>query len=235
MLKIKNLESGYGKMQVVNGIDLEVDEGDIAVIIGPNGSGKSTLLKSIFNLVDIYNGVIEFDGNNLTKIPTYKLIEMGIGFVPQGRQVFNSLTVRENLEMGGFLLKDRNIIEERIAHVLDEHFPELKTKINEHAFSLSGGQQQMLAIGRALMHKPKLLLLDEPSLGLAPKVMKELFRKIKEINEEGVTIIMVEQNARQATAVADRIFVLEDGKIALNGGKEVLKSEMLHHIYLGGH
>ena len=235
MLKIKNLESGYGKMQVVNGIDLEVDEGDIAVIIGPNGSGKSTLLKSIFNLVDIYNGVIEFDGNNLTKIPTYKLIEMGIGFVPQGRQVFNSLTVRENLEMGGFLLKDRNIIEERIAHVLDEHFPELKTKINEHAFSLSGGQQQMLAIGRALMHKPKLLLLDEPSLGLAPKVMKELFRKIKEINEEGVTIIMVEQNARQATAVADRIFVLEDGKIALQGGKEALKSEMLHHIYLGGH
>ena len=235
MLKIKDLESGYGKMQVVNGIDLEVGEGEIAVIIGPNGSGKSTLLKSIFNLVDIYNGGIEFDGNNITKIPTYKLIEMGIGFVPQGRQVFNSLTVRENLEMGGFLLKDRNIIEERIAHVLDEHFPELKSKINEHAFSLSGGQQQMLAIGRALMHKPKLLLLDEPSLGLAPKVMKELFRKIKEINEEGVTIIMVEQNARQATAVADRIFVLEDGRIVLKGGKEILESEMLHHIYLGGH
>ena len=235
MLKIKNLESGYGKMQVVNGIDLEVAEGDIAVIIGPNGSGKSTLLKSIFNLVDIYNGVIEFEGNDTTKIPTYKLIEMGIGFVPQGRQVFNSLTVRENLEMGGFLLKDRNIIVERITHVLNEHFPELKSKINEHAFSLSGGQQQMLAICRALMHKPKLLLLDEPSLGLAPKVMKELFRKIKEINEEGVTIIMVEQNARQATAIADKIFVLEDGKIALKGGKEILESEMLHHIYLGGH
>ena len=220
MLKIKNLESGYGKMQVVNGIDLEVAEGDIAVIIGPNGSGKSTLLKSIFNLVDIYNGVIEFEGNDTTKIPTYKLIEMGIGFVPQGRQVFNSLTVRENLEMGGFLLKDRNIIGERITHVLDEHFPELKSKINEHAFSLSGGQQQMLAIGRALMHKPKLLLLDEPSLGLAPKVMKELFRKIKEINEEGITIVMVEQNAKQATAIADGIFVLEDGRIALKGGRK---------------
>src|SRR3989344_2632780 len=217
MLKIKNLESGYGKMQIINGIDLEVDEREVAVIIGPNGSGKSTLLKSIFNLVDIYNGVIEFEGNDTTKIPTYKLIEMGIGFVPQGRQVFNSLTVRENLEMGGFLLKDRNIIGERITHVLDEHFPELKSKINEHAFSLSGGQQQMLAIGRALMHKPKLLLLDEPSLGLAPKVMKELFRKIKEINKEGITIAMVEQNAKQATAIADKIFVLEDGRIAMSG------------------
>src|SRR3989344_3165887 len=136
MLKIKNLESGYGKMQVVNGIDLEVGEGEIAVIIGPNGSGKSTLLKSIFNLVDIYNGRIEFEGNDTTKIPTYKLIEMGIGFVPQGRQIFNSLTVRENLEMGGFLLKDKLMIERRIYHVLNEHFPELKSKINEHAFSL---------------------------------------------------------------------------------------------------
>ncbi len=235
MLKIKNLESGYGKMQIINGIDLEVDEGDVAVIIGPNGSGKSTLLKGIFNLVDIYNGKIEFDGKNITKMPTYSLIEMGIGFVPQGRQVFNSLTVRENLEMGGFLLKDKKLVEERISSVLNEHFPELKSKINEYAYSLSGGQQQMLAIGRALMHKPKLLLLDEPSLGLAPKVMKELFRKIKEVNEEGITIAMVEQNAKQATAIANRIFVLEDGKIALKGGKEILESEMLHHIYLGGH
>src|SRR3989344_4510921 len=134
MLKIKNLESGYGKMQVVNGIDLEVGEGEIAVIIGPNGSGKSTLLKSIFNLVDIYNGRIEFDGEDITKMPPYRLIKMGIGYVPQGRQVFNSLTVRENLEMGGFLIKDKTLIEERISHVLNEHFPELKGKINEYAF-----------------------------------------------------------------------------------------------------
>lgn len=143
--------------------------------------------------------------------------------MPQGRQVFNSLTVRENLEMGGFLIKDKALIEERISHILNEHFPGLKDKINEHAFSLSGGQQQMLAIGRALMHKPRLLLLDEPSLGLAPKVMKELFKKIEEINEEGVTIIIVEQNARQAVKIANRIFVLEDGKIALRGaGKSLI-------------
>lgn len=234
MLSIKNLESGYGKMQIINGINMEVNDNDIAAIIGPNGSGKSTLLKSIFNLVDIYDGKIEFEGINITKSPTYKLIQMGIGFVPQGRQVFQTLTVRENLEMGGFLIKDKKLIGERISHVLDEHFPELKSKIHEHAFNLSGGQQQMLAIGRALMHKPKLLLLDEPSLGLAPKVMKELFKKIEEINEEGITMIIVEQNAKQATAVADKIFVLEDGKIVLKGGKEILESKMLHHIYLGG-
>jgi|SRR3989338_6557796 len=234
MLSIKDLKSGYGKMQIVNGIDLDVDEGDVAVIIGPNGSGKSTLLKSIFNLVDIYDGKIEFDNTEITRSPTYKLIGIGVGFVPQGRQVFNSLNVRENLQMGGFLIKDKKIIEESVAHILNEHFPELKSKINEYAFSLSGGQQQMLAIGMALINKPKLLLLDEPSLGLAPKVMKELFLRIKGINKEGVTIIMVEQNAKQATAIADKIFVLEDGKIALKGGKEILESEMLHHIYLGG-
>lgn len=234
MLKITNLESGYGKMQIVNGIGLEVNKGEIAAIIGPNGSGKSTLLKSIFNLVDVYSGKIELDGEDIAKMPAYSLIGKGIGFVPQGRQVFNFLSVRENLEMGGFLIKDKKIIEERISHVLNEHFPELKGKMRDYAFSLSGGQQQMLAIGRALMQKPRLLLLDEPSLGLAPKIMKELFRKIKEINNEGITVLMVEQNARQATAIADRIFVMEDGKIALQGGQEIMKSEMLHHVYLGG-
>ncbi len=162
------------------------------------------------------------------------MIELGISYVPQGRQVFGTLSVRENLEMGAFLTKEKDLVETRLNEVIEKHFPDLRKKINDYAFSLSGGQQQMLAIGRALMQDPQLLLLDEPSLGLAPKIMKELFRKIKEINEEGVTIMMVEQNARQATKIADRIFVLEDGKLALSGGKNLLKDKRIEHIYLGG-
>src|SRR3989338_10213128 len=207
----------------------------IVVLIGPNGAGKSTLLKSIFNLVDVYNGKIIFKNKNITKIPTHELIELGISYVPQGRQVFNSLTVNENLEMGAFLTKEKELIESRMNEVLEMHFPDLGKKLNDYAFSLSGGQQQMLAIGRALMHDPQLLLLDEPSLGLAPKIMKELFRKIVEINNEGVAIVMVEQNARQATQIADKIFVLEDGKVALSGNKSLLKTKKIQHIYLGGH
>lgn len=234
MLQIKNLESGYGKMQVLFGINLNVKPNDIVVLIGPNGAGKSTLLKSVFNLVDIYKGRIIFKNKNITKMPTHELIELGISYVPQGRQVFNSLTVKENLEMGAFLTKEKGLVEKRMDEVLDVHFPDLRKKIDDYAFALSGGQQQMLAIGRALMQDPQLLLLDEPSLGLAPKVMKELFRRIIEINDEGVAIMIVEQNARQATKIADRIFVLEDGKIALSGGKNILKDKRIEKIYLGG-
>jgi branched-chain amino acid transport system ATP-binding protein len=234
MLQIKNLESGYGKMQVLFGINLAIKPNEIAVLIGPNGAGKSTVLKSIFNLVDIYNGKIIYKNKNITKIPTHELIELGISYVPQGRQVFRTLSVKENLEMGAFLIKEKNLVDEKIEEILNVHFPELKMKINDYAFNLSGGQQQMLAIGRALMQDPQLLLLDEPSLGLAPKIMKELFKKIKEINEEGTTIMIVEQNAKQATAIADEIFVLEDGKIALSGNKNILKDKRIVHIYLGG-
>jgi branched-chain amino acid transport system ATP-binding protein len=235
MLSIKNLESGYGKMQVLFGVNLDIKQGEIAVLIGPNGAGKSTVLKSIFNLIDIYKGITTFEGKNIIKIPTHKLISLGIGYVPQGRQVFSTLSVRENLEMGAFLTQDSNIVEKRLRKVIEIHFPDLKKKLNDHAFNLSGGQQQMLAIGRALMQDPKLLLLDEPSLGLAPKIMKDLFRKIEEINEEGITIMMVEQNAKKATAIADRIFVLEEGKVALSGSKSILKMKKIRHIYLGGH
>ena len=234
MLSIKNLESGYGKMQVLFGVSLNVKPKNIAVLIGPNGAGKSTLLKSIFNLVDIYKGKIIYKNKDITKIPTHELIELGVSYVPQGRQVFRTLTVKENLEMGAFLSKEKDLVEKRVDEVLDRHFPELRKKLDEYAFALSGGQQQMLAIGRALMQDPQLLLLDEPSLGLAPKVMKELFRKIVEINEEGVTIIIVEQNAKQATKIADRIFVLEDGKLALSGNKDILKDKKIEKIYLGG-
>ena len=235
MLQIKNLESGYGDMQILFGINLDVKPDNIAVLIGPNGAGKSTLLKSIFNLVDVYKGKIIFKNKDITKIPTYELIELGISYVPQGRQVFQTLTVKENLEMGAFLTKEKDLIQKRMNEILDKHFPDLRKKINEYAFALSGGQQQMLAIGRALMQDPQLLLLDEPSLGLAPKVMKELFRKIQEINKEGVTIMIVEQNAKQATQIADKIFVLEDGKIALSGDKKLLKDKRIEKIYLGGH
>ncbi|MBI2558678.1 ABC transporter ATP-binding protein [Candidatus Woesearchaeota archaeon] len=234
MLSIRKLESGYGKMQVLFGISLDVKPDEIAVLIGPNGAGKSTLLKSIFNLVDVYNGKIIFKNKNITKIPTHQLIELGISYVLQGRQVFNTLTVKENLEMGAFLTKEKNLIEERIEEVLSVHFPDLREKLGDYAFTLSGGQQQMLAIGRALVQDPQLLLLDEPSLGLAPKIMKELFKKIKEINEEGVAIMIVEQNARQATGIADKIFVLEDGKIALSGNKNILNDKRIEKIYLGG-
>ena len=235
MLEIKNIEAGYGQMQILFGINLSLSEKDIAVIIGPNGAGKSTLLKSIFNLVDVYSGNVFFKNNNITKLPAYKLIGLGISYVPQGRQVFRNLTVRENLEIGAFLTKEKNLVESRLDEVLEKHFPDLKKKMDDYAFSLSGGQQQMLAIGRALMQKPKLLLLDEPSLGLAPKILKGLFTKIREINNDGVTIMMVEQNARQATQIADKIFVLEDGKIALRGDKNLLKTKKIQNIYLGGH
>ena len=234
MLQIKNLESGYGKMQVLFGIDLNIKPNEIVVLIGPNGAGKSTLLKSIFNLVDVYSGDIIFKKKKITRMPTHELIELGISYVPQGRQIFNNLTVMENLEMGAFLTKEKELIEKRIEEVLEIHFPDLRKKLNDYAFTLSGGQQQMLAIGRALMQDPQLLLLDEPSLGLAPKVMKELFRKITEINEEGVTIMMVEQNAKQATKIADKIFVLEDGKVAMSGNKNILKDKKIEKIYLGG-
>ena len=234
MLSIKNLEAGYGKMQVLFGIDLNAKPNEIVVLIGPNGAGKSTLLKSIFNLVDIYKGDILFKNKNITKIPTHELIELGISYVPQGRQVFSTLTVKENLLMGAFLTKEKDLVGKRMEEVLEIHFPDLRKKLDEYAFSLSGGQQQMLAIGRALMQDPQLLLLDEPSLGLAPKIMKELFKKIIEINEEGVAVMVVEQNARQAAKIADKIFVLEDGKIALSGNRGILKDRRIENIYLGG-
>ena len=234
MLSIKNLSSGYGKMPILFGINLDIKPNQIAVLIGPNGAGKSTLLKSIFNLVDIYRGRIIFKNKDITKIPPYELIELGISYVPQGRQVFSTLTVKENLEMGAFLTKEKMLIDKRLNEVVEKHFPDLKKKLNDYAFSLSGGQQQMLAVGMALMQDPQLLLLDEPSLGLAPKIMKELFRKIQEINEEGVTIMIVEQNAKQATRIADKIYVLEDGKIALSGNKSILNDKRIEKIYLGG-
>ena len=232
MLKINNLHAGYDKIEILKGVNIDVKNNEIIALIGPNGAGKSTLLKSIFNLCNIYSGEIIFKDKNITKLQTYELIHEGISYVPQGRQIFRELTVKENLEMGAFIL-DKEVMKRNIKDVFTK-FPFLKEKRNEYAINLSGGQQQLLAIGRALMQNPQLLLLDEPSLGLSPKSMKEMFNKIKEINKEGVSIIIVEQNAKQAVEIADRTYILEDGKIALNGGKEILKNKKLKDIYFGG-
>lgn len=233
LLELKEVNSGYGALKVLQGVSLRVEPGEIVVIIGPNGAGKSTVLKSIFKLVDVYSGEIVFQNKPVLPLHTYDLIQLGISIVPQGRQVFASLTVKENLEIGAYLTQEKDVLQERITEVL-AHFPELKPKLSDYAFALSGGQQQMLALGRALMQDPKLLLLDEPSLGLAPKMMQTLFNRIKQINQQGTTILMVEQNAKQAVKLADRIYVLEDGKVALHGGKDILKHKEIQHIYLGG-
>ena len=233
MLKIRGLNSGYEGSEILHEIDFEANPAEIIAIIGPNGAGKSTLLKSIFNLCEIYSGKINFRTKNITKLPTHDLIYEGISYVPQGRQVFSDLTVKENLEMGAFIIRDKELIKRNLNMVFD-NFPFLKMKKDDYAFTLSGGQQQMLAIGRALMQSPKLLLLDEPSLGLSPKSMREIFDKIKEINKTGVTIIIVEQNAKQAVNIANKTYVLEDGKIALEGGREILQDQRIKNIYFGG-
>jgi branched-chain amino acid transport system ATP-binding protein len=214
-------------------VDLEVGLGEIVAIIGPNGSGKSTLLKSIFNLCDVYSGNISFKDKDITKLPTYELISEGVSFVPQGRQVFSDLTVKENLEMGAFILKDKDLIQRNLNDVFSK-FPFLKEKQNDYAFTLSGGQQQLLSIGRALIQNPQLILFDEPSLGLSPLAMKEVFQKIKQISNEDVSIVIVEQNAKQAAKIADKIVVLEQGRVALKGGKELLNDKRIKNIYFGG-
>jgi len=233
MLKIQNLKAGYDGMEILHDVSLNIKPNEIVAIIGPNGSGKSTSLKSIFNLCSIYSGKITFKDKNVTKLPTHKLIYEGISYVPQGRQVFSDLTVRENLEMGAFVFKDKSLVEKNVQDIFSK-FPFLREKQNEYAFALSGGQQQILAISRALMQNPSLLLLDEPSLGLSPKNMKEIFEIIKKINKEGISVMLVEQNAKQAVEVADRTYILENGKIALQGGKEILRNRKIKEIYFGG-
>ncbi len=232
MLQIKNLKAGYDGMEILHGVDLELKPKEILAIIGPNGSGKSTVLKSIFSLCSIYSGNIIWKNKDITKLKTFEKIFEGISYVPQGRQVFRDLTVNENLEMGAFIMKDKELVKTNIKDVY-EKFPFLKQKKSKNADALSGGQQQMLAIGRALIENPQLLLLDEPSLGLSPKAMKEIFEKIQQINKEGVSVIIVEQNAKAVVEIADRTYILEDGKIALTGGKEILNNPKIKNIYFG--
>lgn len=233
MLEVRNLNAGYGKQQVLFEVSLRVKPSEIVALIGPNGAGKSTVIRSIFSLVDIYSGSIKLNGQDITRLPTHKLIELGVSYAPQGRHLFPNMTVRENLEMGAFLTKDEDIVNKRIGVIL-QHFPELKPKLNSIARSLSGGQQQMVSLSRALMQDPKVLLLDEPSAGLAPNIVTRIFNEVVKLNKEGVSVLIVEQNAKEAVRIAHSIYVLEDGKVALHGGKRILKNKMIKSIYLGG-
>lgn len=233
MLELKKINSGYGNLKILKDLDFTINPGQIVSIIGPNGAGKSTLLKTIFNICDVYSGKVIFKGSDITKLPTYDLIFEGISYSPQGRQIFPDLTVYENLEMGLYIFKDKEYKQRKLDEILKK-FPILKEKKDKLAYSLSGGQQQILSIARSLLHDPSLLLLDEPSLGLDPKTQKQIFSLIKEINKEGVSIIIVEQNAKSAAEISDVIYVLEDGKVALKGDKSILKDKSIKEVYFGG-
>jgi len=233
MLHIEDLHAGYGELEVLKGINLEVKPNEIVALIGPNGAGKSTVIKSIFSIAKVTKGKIMFQKKNITHLKTHELIEEGISYVNQGRINFSNLTVKENLEIGAELTRDKEIIEKNIGQVF-EKFPVLRARQKSLAYTLSGGQQQMLALGRALMQTPKLLLLDEPSLGLSPKLQKEVFATIKNLRDEGIAMLIVEQNAKKAIEIADRTYLLEDGRIALTGGKNMLQQKKIQNVYLGG-
>lgn len=234
MLEVKDLEVYYGMIQAIKGISFEVNQGEVIALIGANGAGKTTTLHTITGLLSPKKGSVMFEGTDITKIPAHKIVSMGMAHVPEGRRVFAELSVYENLKMGAYTRKDKNEIEESLANVY-KRFPRLEERRNQMAGTLSGGEQQMLAMGRALMSRPKILLLDEPSMGLSPLLVKEIFRIIQDINKRGTTILLVEQNAKMALGIADRAYVLETGKIVLEGtGEELAASERVRKAYLGG-
>lgn len=232
MLEIKHLEAGYGHLKILKGVNLVAKKGDLVALVGPNGSGKSTTLKCIFGLLKAKKGKILLKRKNISELNPDEIVRLGVSYAPQGRRVFQTMTVEENLEMGGFILENKDRVKERIKEVYS-YFPILKERKDQKASFLSGGQQQMLSIGRALMLKPEILLLDEPSLGLAPNVMIEIFRKIKEINKQGTTIVLVEQNAHMALEICNRAYVLEQGKIALHDGSSLANKKLVKLLYLG--
>lgn len=234
MLKVTNLAVNYGMIQAVKGVSFEVNEGEIVSLIGANGAGKSTILRAISGLEPVADGAIEFLGQDLTKLKPQAIVSLGVSQVPEGRHVFKGLTVKENLEMGAFLRNDRDGIASNLESVY-QRFPILKERFNQDAATLSGGEQQMLAMGRALMSRPKLLLLDEPSMGLAPIFIKEIFNIIESIQAQGTTVLLIEQNAKLALQIANRGYVLETGKIVMTGeGEELLASDEVQKAYLGG-
>ena len=234
MLKVENLSVHYGMIQAVRDVSFEVNEGEVVSLIGANGAGKTTILRTLSGLVRPSSGRIEFLGKEIQKMPAQKIVASGLSQVPEGRHVFPGLTVMENLEMGAFLKKNREENQANLKKVFSR-FPRLEERKTQDAATLSGGEQQMLAMGRALMSTPKLLLLDEPSMGLAPIFIQEIFDIIQDIQKQGTTVLLIEQNANKALAIADRGYVLETGKIVLSGtGKELAASDEVRKAYLGG-
>ena len=234
MLEIKNLVVRYGMIEAIKGISFHVNDGENVTLIGSIGAGKTTTMHAISGLIKPSEGSITLNGTDLIKTPSHKIVTLGLAQVPEGRRVFAEQSVKENLLLGAYYRKDKAEIEKDLKYVYDL-FPRLRERENQPAGTLSGGEQQMLAMGRALMARPKILLLDEPSMGLSPLLVKEIFRIIEEINRKGTTILLVEQNAKMALAIADRAYVLETGKITLEGtGEELSASEQVRKAYLGG-
>ncbi|MDR0847398.1 MAG: ABC transporter ATP-binding protein [Lactobacillales bacterium] len=233
MLKITDLEVNYGAIEAVKGVTFRVEKGEIISLIGANGAGKTSILRTISALIKNSGGTIEFDGEDITKMAPEKIVERGLIHVPEGRRIFAGMTIKENLELGAFTRHKKDDLKADYDNVF-RHFPRLKERLHQDAATMSGGEQQMLAIARALMAKPKILLLDEPSMGLAPLFITEIFNIIKEINDEGVTILLIEQNAKKALEIADRAYVLETGNVVLEGtGAELLESPEVKKAYLG--
>lgn len=234
MLEVKGLEVFYGVIQAINGISFEVNEGEIVTLIGANGAGKTTTMHSIMGLIPAKSGTVTYCGQVINKIPPHKIVKLGMTQVPEGRHVFQELTVYENLLMGAYTQDNKKQIKSDLERIYAK-FPRLEERKGQVAGTLSGGEQQMLAMGRALMSRPKLLMLDEPSMGLSPLLVDQVFDIIKEIHEDGTTILLVEQNAGKSLAISDRAYVLENGVIAYSGtGNELLESDKIKKAYLGG-
>lgn len=233
MLKITDLHVNYGMIQAIKGVDFHVDEGEIIALIGANGAGKTTILHTITGLVPAASGKIEYKGSDLTKVPAHKIVSMGMSHVPEGRRIFQELSVYDNLLLGAFTRRQKSEIAESIERIY-KHFPRLEERKNQIAGTLSGGEQQMLAIGRALMSRPSIILMDEPSMGLSPLYVSEIFAIIQEINKDGTTVLLVEQNAKKALSISNRAYVLETGNIVLEGdAKELMRNDQVKRAYLG--
>ena len=233
MLEIKNIEVYYGMIQAIKGISFEVNEGEVIALIGANGAGKTTTLHTITGLLSPKKGSVIFEGKDITKVPAHKIVSLGIAHVPEGRRVFAELTVYENLKMGAYTRKDKDEIEKTLEMVY-KRFPRLEERKNQLAGTLSGGEQQMLAMGRALMSHPKIIVMDEPSMGLSPILVNEIFDIIQEVSKGGTTVLLVEQNAKKALSIADRAYVLETGRIVLEGDAKVLMNDdSIKKAYLG--
>lgn len=233
MLEVKDLQVYYGMIQAIKGISFEVNQGEVIALIGANGAGKTTILHTVTGLITPKKGSIIFEGQDITKIPAHKIVSMGMAHVPEGRRVFAQLSVYDNLKMGAYTRKDKTEIEESLEMVY-KRFPRLEERKNQMAGTLSGGEQQMLAMGRALMSKPKIILMDEPSMGLSPIFVNEIFDIIQEVSASGTTVLLVEQNAKKALSIADRAYVLETGNIALEGDAKVLMNDdSIKKAYLG--